>query len=48
MRATINDSHGRPGSPMEVLLWVAAVFVVLVLLLSWGQNRLENKWRIAR
>ena len=48
MRATINDAAGRPGSPMEVLLWVAAVFVVLVLLLSLVQNRLEKKWRIAR
>lgn len=48
MRATINDAAGRPGSPMEVLLWVAVVFVVLVLLLSLVQNRLEKKWRIAR
>lgn len=48
MRATINDAAGRPGGPMEVLLWVALVFVVLVLLLSLVQNRLEKKWRIAR
>ena len=48
LRATINDAAGRPGSPMEVLLWVAVVFVVLVLLLSLVQNRLEQKWRIAR
>lgn len=48
LRATINDSHDRPGSPMEVLLWVAAVFVVLVLLMSWVQRYLENRWRIAR
>ena len=48
LRATINDAAGRPGSPMEVLLWVAVVFVVLVLLLSLVQNRLEKKWRIAR
>ena len=48
LRATINDEAGRPGSPMEVLLWVAVVFVVLVLLLSLVQNRLEKKWRIAR
>lgn len=48
LRATIYDSHGRPGNPMEVLLWVALVFVVLVLLLSLVQNRLENRWRIAR
>ncbi|KKI19466.1 MULTISPECIES: amino acid ABC transporter permease [unclassified Leucobacter] len=48
LRATINDAAGRPGSPMEVLLWVAFVFVVLVLLLSLVQNRLEKKWRIVR
>ncbi|QZY51196.1 amino acid ABC transporter permease [Leucobacter tenebrionis] len=48
LRATINDAAGRPGSPMEVLLWVALVFVVLVLILSFIQNRLEKKWRIVR
>lgn len=48
LRATINDSHDRPGSPMEVLLWVAVVFVVLVLLMSGIQRYLENRWRIAR
>jgi len=48
LRATINDSHDRPGNPMEVLLWVAVVFVVLVLLMSWVQRYLENRWRIAR
>lgn len=48
LRAAVNDSAGRPGSPMEVLLWVAAVFVVLVLILSFVQNRLEKKWRIVR
>ncbi|MEB4613669.1 amino acid ABC transporter permease [Leucobacter sp. M11] len=48
LRATINDSGDRPGSPMEVLLWVALVFVVLVLALSFVQNRLEKKWRIVR
>ncbi len=48
LRATINDAAGRPGSPMEVLLWVAFVFVVLVMLLSLVQNRLEKKWRIVR
>ncbi|MBP6685099.1 MAG: amino acid ABC transporter permease [Leucobacter sp.] len=48
LRAAINDSGDRPGSPMEVLLWVAAVFIVLVMLLSLIQNRLEKKWRIAR
>ncbi len=48
LRATINDSHDRAGSPMEVLLWVAVVFIVLVLLMSWLQRYLENRWRIAR
>jgi len=48
LRATINESHTRPGTPMEVLLWVAAIFVILVLLLSWVQNRLEKRWRVMR
>lgn len=48
LRSTINDSADRPGNPMEVLLWVAVVFVVLVLLMSWLQRSLENRWRIAR
>lgn len=48
LRATINDAANRPGSPMEVLLWVAALFVAMVMILSFVQNRLEKKWRIAR
>lgn len=48
LRSTVNDSADRPGNPMEVLLWVAVVFVALVLLLSWLQRYLENRWRIAR
>ncbi|MGW8481508.1 amino acid ABC transporter permease [Microbacterium sp. NPDC055903] len=48
LRATINDAGNRPGNPMEVLLWVAVVFVLLVMLLSWLQRHLENRWRIAR
>ncbi|MGB4136116.1 MAG: amino acid ABC transporter permease [Microbacterium sp.] len=48
MRSTINDAPDRPGNPMEVLLWVAVVFVVLVLIMSAVQRHLENKWRIAR
>lgn len=48
LRATINDAANRPGSPMEVLLWVAALFVAMVMVLSFAQNRLEKKWRIAR
>ena len=30
------------------VLVVAVVFVALVLLLSWLQRYLENRWRIAR
>ncbi|WP_119698040.1 amino acid ABC transporter permease [Microbacterium halotolerans] len=48
LRATISNSHTRPGSPPEVLLWVALIFVALVMLLTWLQRTLENKWRIAR
>lgn len=48
LRATVNDSHDRPGSPMEVLLWVAVIFVIMVLLMSGVQRYLENRWRIAR
>ena len=48
LRSTVNDSADRPGNPMEVLLWVAVVFVALVMLMSWGQRYLENRWRIAR
>lgn len=33
---------------LVVLLWVAAIFVALVLLLSWAQRSLENRWRVAR
>jgi His/Glu/Gln/Arg/opine family amino acid ABC transporter permease subunit len=48
LRSTVYDSHDRPGSSMEVLLWVAVVFVALVMLLSWAQQHMEKKWRIAR
>jgi len=48
LRATVSESHTRPGSPMEVLLWVAVIFVILVLLMSWAQNRLEKRWRVLR
>jgi His/Glu/Gln/Arg/opine family amino acid ABC transporter permease subunit len=33
---------------LAVLLWVAAIFVAMVFLLSWLQRTLENRWRIAR
>ncbi|MGN7978716.1 amino acid ABC transporter permease [Microbacterium sp. 22195] len=48
LRATINDAPDRPGNPMEVLLWVAVVFVILVMVMSTIQRHLENKWRIVR
>ena len=48
LQATISNSHTRPGTPMEVLLWVTLIFVALVMLLTWLQRTLEDKWRIAR
>ncbi len=45
IRANLSE---RGENALTVLLWVALVFVVLVLLLSWLQRYLENKWRIAR
>jgi len=48
VRATVSESPLRPGTAMEVLLWVALIFVVLVLLMAWAQNRLEKRWRVAR
>ena len=48
LQSAISNSHTRPGTPMEVLLWVAVVFVALVMLLTWAQRTLEKKWRIAR
>ena len=48
LQSTISNSHTRTGSPMEVLLWVALIFVALVMLLTWLQRSLEKRWRIAR
>lgn len=48
VRSTVSESAIRPGTAMEVLLWVALIFVVLVLLMAWAQNRLEKRWRVAR
>jgi glutamate transport system permease protein len=45
IRAALSE---RGESALAVLLWVMVIFVVLVLVLSWVQNRLENKWRIVR
>lgn len=38
----------RGADQLSVLLWVAVIFVALVLLLSWVQRSLENRWRVAR
>ena len=45
IRAALSE---RGENALVVLLWVMVIFVVLVLLLSWVQRVLENKWRIAR
>lgn len=45
IRAYLSE-RGEPA--IVVLLWVAAIFVVLVTVLSLVQRRLENKWRVAR
>lgn len=38
----------RGENALVVLLWVAAIFVALVFVLSFVQRRLETVWRIAR
>ena len=48
LRATVADSADRPGTMLEILLLVAVAFVILVLVLSWIQNRMEKKWKVAR
>ena len=48
LQQTISNSHTRPGTSMEILMWVALFFVVLVFLLTLAQRALEKKWRIAR
>ncbi|MGO1507196.1 MAG: amino acid ABC transporter permease [Microbacteriaceae bacterium] len=48
LQSAISNSHTRSGTPMEILLWVAVVFIALVMLLTWLQRTLENRWRIAR
>jgi len=45
IRAVMSE---RGENALVVLLWVAVIFVALVLLLSWLQRTLENRWRIAR
>ncbi|MCE4027879.1 amino acid ABC transporter permease [Microbacterium sp. Au-Mic1] len=48
LRATVADSKDRPGTVMEILLWVAVVFIILVFVLSLVQRHFEKKWRIVR
>lgn len=38
----------RGENQFVVILWVMIIFVALVLLLSWLQRTLENRWRVAR
>jgi His/Glu/Gln/Arg/opine family amino acid ABC transporter permease subunit len=38
----------RGENQMLVIVWVMVIFVVLVLLLSWLQQRLELRWKVAR
>lgn len=38
----------RGENQLVVILWVMVIFVALVLLLSWAQRSLENRWRVAR
>lgn len=45
IRANLSE---RGENAMLVLIWVAIVFVLLVLVLSWVQNALERRWKVAR
>lgn len=38
----------RGENQLIVIVWVMVIFVALVLLLSWAQRSLENRWRVAR
>lgn len=38
----------RGENQFVTILWVMVIFIVLVLVLSWVQRTLENRWRIAR
>lgn len=37
----------RGANSLLVLLWVLIIFVLLVFVLSWLQNRLEKRWKVA-
>lgn len=45
IRSTLSE---RGENALEVVLWVMVFFVLLVLVLSWIQRILENRWRVAR
>ena len=38
----------RGEDALGVILWVMVIFVILVLLLSWLQNVLERRLKVAR
>ena len=43
-----NYMSERGENQFAVILWVMVIFIALVLLLSWLQRSLENRWRVAR
>lgn len=45
IRANLSE---RGENALDVLLWVMVIFVVLVLFLSWAQQSLERRWKVAR
>ncbi len=38
----------RGENQFVVILWTMVIFVALVLVLSWIQGRLENRWKVTR
>lgn len=45
LRAYLSE---RGENQFVVILWVMAVFIVLVLALSWAQRELESRWQVNR
>lgn len=45
IRASLSE-RGEPA--IVVLLWVAAIFVALVMILAYVQRRLEKRWKVVR
>ncbi len=43
-----NNLSERGENQFVVILWVMVIFIALVLLMSWAQRSLENRWRVAR